>query len=239
MLKPDDTMGAVQALDAFLANPANARWAAMAPFQDGSVAFVCAAVDRDIAAGYEIAPTPQRMFAALELTPPENARVILLGQDPYPTPGHANGLAFSYAGGGQLPRSLVNIFRELGDDLGLKPPRDGDLTRWAKQGVLLLNAALTVRAGTGEAGSHLGLGWQKITDALLVRLLTEDVRRVLILWGSAAQKKALFVDPAKHFVIASAHPSPLSAARGFFGSKPFSRCNAWLEDQGLAPIDWR
>jgi uracil-DNA glycosylase len=150
---------AAAALNAFIADPRHAGWSAMAPFRDGSIARVCAAVDRDIAAGHIIAPAPDRIFAALALTPPDAVKVVLLGQDPYPTRGHANGLAFSYLGPGPLPRSLGNIYKELVTDLGVVLPRDGDLTRWAKQGVLLLNTALTVRAGAGQAGSHLALGF--------------------------------------------------------------------------------
>ncbi len=229
---------AAAALAAFVAAPANAGWSAMAPFRDGSIARVCAAVDHDIAAGHVIAPSPDRIFAALALTPPDAVKVVLLGQDPYPTRGHANGLAFSYAGPGQLPRSLGNIHKELVADLGVAPPRDGDLTRWARQGVLLLNTALTVREGPGQAGSHLGLGWQEATDGLLAELLAADIKRSLFLWGASAQRKSFLGDPRKHLVITSAHPSPLSARRGFFGSRPFSRANAWLVQQGLDGINW-
>lgn len=229
---------ATSALAAFIADPAHAGWAAMAPFRDGSVARVCARVDSDMAAGHAIAPVPERIFAALALTPPEAARVVLLGQDPYPTRGHANGLAFSYVGPGPLPRSLGNIYKELAADLGVSPPRDGDLTRWARQGVLLLNAALTVREGAGQAGSHLALGWQEVTDALLAELLAQPQKRVLILWGSSAQKKSILGQSRKHLLVTSSHPSPLSARRGFFGSRPFSRANAWLAHEGLAPVKW-
>lgn len=225
-------------LAAFLAQPGNSGWAAMAPFRDGSVARVCAAVDAQIAAGHMIAPAPDRIFAALALTPPEAVKVVLLGQDPYPTPGHANGLAFSYVGPGPLPRSLGNIYKELAADLDVPMPHSGDLTGWARQGVLLLNSALTVRAGTGQAGSHLGLGWQEITDALLRELLSADTKRALFLWGNSALKKAVYAQEKRHFTITSAHPSPLSARRGFFGSRPFSRANGWLAGQGIAPIAW-
>lgn len=226
------------ALAAFIAAPANAGWSAMAPFRDGSIARVCAAVDRDIQSGQAIAPAPDRIFAALAQTPPEAAKVVLLGQDPYPTGGHANGLAFSYVGSGPLPRSLGNIFKELAADLGVSPPRDGDLTRWARQGVLLLNTALTVREGVGQAGSHLALGWQDVTERLLAELLAQPQKRVLILWGTSAEKRTHLGDPRWHTSITSSHPSPLSARRGFFGSRPFSRANAWLVEQGLKPVNW-
>jgi uracil-DNA glycosylase len=229
---------ATAALAAFIADTANAGWSAMAPFRDGSIARVCAAVDRDIATGQTIAPSPDRIFAALALTPPDVVKVVVLGQDPYPTHGHANGLAFSYVGPGPLPRSLGNIYKELAADLGVTPPRDGDLTRWAKQGVLLLNTALTVREGAGQAGSHLALGWQEVTDALLQELLAADIKRTLFLWGTSAQKKSIFGHSRLHYSITSSHPSPLSARRGFFGSRPFSRANAWLVEQGLSPVDW-
>lgn len=229
---------ATSALATFIAALANAGWSAMAPFRDGSIARVCAAVDRDMDAGQTIAPTPDRIFAALALTPPEAVKVVLLGQDPYPTRGHANGLAFSYIGPGPLPRSLGNIYKELAADLGVAPPRDGDLTRWARQGVLLLNTALTVREGAGQAGSHLALGWQDVTDALLAELLAQPQKRILILWGASAEKRTHLGDPRWHTSITSSHPSPLSARRGFFGSRPFSRANAWLVGQGLTPVDW-
>lgn len=232
----------VAALGAFLADPAHGGWAAMTPFADGRLARISAALDDEVARGIAVAPSPGRLFAALMAAPPEAIKVVILGQDPYPTPGHANGLAFSYLGPPPLPRSLGNIHKELAADLGVDiasmPVRDGDLSPWARQGVLLLNTALSVRAGAGGAGSHLALGWQEVTDALLRDLLARPEKRVLILWGASAQKKGLLADPGKHFVIASAHPSPLSARRGFFGSRPFSRANAWLQSRGLAPIAW-
>jgi uracil-DNA glycosylase len=233
-----EVSSATAALAAFIADPRHAGWSAMAPFCDGSIARVCAAVDRDIAAGHIIAPAPDLIFAALALTPPEVVKVVILGQDPYPTRGHANGLAFSYAGPGPLPRSLGNIHKELAADLGVMPPRDGDLTRWARQGVLLLNTALTVREGAGHAGSHLAFGWQEVTERLLAELLAQPLKRILILWGASAEKRTHLGDPRWHTSITSSHPSPLSARRGFFGSKPFSRANAWLVEQGLSPVDW-
>lgn len=178
-------------------------------------------------------PGPERVFAALEMTPPEALRVVILGQDPYPTPGHAMGLAFGVAPGVALPRSLGNIYREMRDDLGACPA-DGDLSGWARQGVLLLNTSLSV--APGAAGSHARLGW----EALVAEVLAEAARRpaAWVLWGAAAARHAALADPARDLVVTSAHPSPLSARRGFFGSRPFSRVNAWLEARGAAPIDW-
>ncbi|MCR9126146.1 MAG: uracil-DNA glycosylase [Rhodobacteraceae bacterium] len=179
-------------------------------------------------------PAPDQVLAALALCPPDRVRVIVLGQDPYPTPGHAHGLAFSADPGVvPLPRSLTNIYRELRDDLGAAPP-DADLRFWARQGVLLLNTILTVPAG--QPLGHAGLGWQRLTDEVLDRL--SDRPRAYLLWGATARKAARNVDRAGNLVIETAHPSPLSARRGFFGSKPFSRINGWLQAQGHAGINW-
>ena len=172
------------------------------------------------------------------MTPLDTVRVVILGQDPYPTPGHANGLAFSYVGPPPLPRSLVNIHRERSDDLGLAAPIDGDLTPWAKQGVLLLNTALTVREGASKAGSHLLLGWGAVTDAIIAAVSRERTHAAFILWGNPAQAKRALIDESRHLVLASAHPSPLSARRGFFGSKPFSKANDWLAAKGQQAIAW-
>lgn len=230
--------GFCAALDAFLASPASKSWRHLSVFADGGAARTCAAVDRETAAGHIVAPAPERLLAALALTPLDQVRVVILGQDPYPTPGHANGLAFSYAGPRPLPRSLVNIYRELGDDLGDAAMRDGDLSGWARQGVLLLNTALTVREGATLAGSHLKLGWREVTDAILSAVSRTRPHVVFMLWGAPAQARRALIDETRHLVIASPHPSPLSARRGFFGSKPFSRANAWLAAKGEAPIRW-
>ena len=171
-------------------------------------------------------------FAALERTRPDDAKVVILGQDPYPTKGHANGLAFSVAPDVALPRSLKNIFRELEDDIGTAPST-GDLSHWADQGVLLLNTALT--APEGDAGGHAKLGWAELTEQVLRRL--DDTPRAFLLWGNHAQKLGAQLSE-HHLKIETAHPSPLSARRGFFGSRPFSRVNIWLEAQGHAPIQW-
>lgn len=181
----------------------------------------------------EILPPETQRFAALAHTQPEAARVVILGQDPYPTPGHANGLAFSVTPGTPLPKSLKNIYRELEDDLGAAPA-DGDLSFWADQGVLLLNTALSVPAG--QAGGHSKLGWTPLTEQILARL--SDRPRAFLLWGNHAQSMRRHVTGAGHLFIETPHPSPLSAYRGFFGSRPFSRVNAWLEARGEPPIRW-
>ncbi len=179
-------------------------------------------------------PDPARVFAALELTQPEAVRVVILGQDPYPTPGHAHGLAFSVEPHvTPLPRSLVNLFRELRCDLG-RPRASGDLRDWARQGVLLLNTALTVPEG--EAGGHRGIGWERLTAQVLGRVSRRPT--AFVLWGKRAQDAAKGIPEDGHLMIRSAHPSPLSAGRGFFGSRPFGRVDAWLVARGERPIDW-
>ena len=187
---------------------------------------------RDLIAADDLPPADQR-FAALERIGPDRVRVIILGQDPYPTPGHANGLAFSVSAGTPLPRSLTNIFRELAEDVGGAPP-DGDLSGWADQGVLLLNTALSTPPG--QAGGHARLGWHRLTEQVLGRL--SDRPRAAILWGNHARRYAAHLGGGPHLIVESAHPSPLSARRGFFGSRPFSRVNEWLAARGEAPIDW-
>ncbi len=227
------------ALAAFLAGDEARGWRDLGVFAPGAQADrACSAVDAERATGHVIAPAPERLFAALALTPLDTVRVVILGQDPYPTPGHANGLAFSYVGPPPLPRSLVNIYHERSDDLGAAAPADGDLTPWARQGVLLLNTALTVREGAAKAGSHLQLGWSAVTDAVITAVSRKQPHVVFVLWGKPAQTRRGLIDESRHLVLASAHPSPLSARRGFFGSKPFSQANAWLADKGEAPIRW-
>jgi uracil-DNA glycosylase len=230
--------GYAAALAAFLASSGSHGWRVLSVFRDGTVARACCAADAECATGHVVAPAPGKVFAALAATPFDGVRVVILGQDPYPTPGHANGLAFSYVGPAPLPRSLVNIQRELGDDLGVAIAATGDLTRWAKQGVLLLNTALTVREGASKAGSHLALGWGQVTDAIITAVSGTRPHVVFMLWGNPAQTRRALVDDMRHLVIASAHPSPLSARRGFFGSKPFSRANAWLVERGERAVDW-
>ena len=189
------------------------------------------------AAGKRVFPKGGDYFRALDLTPPDKVRVVILGQDPYHGEGQAHGLSFSVRPGVRIPPSLVNIYKELESDLGIPPARHGFLEHWAKQGVLLLNAVLTVQMGM--AASHQGKGWELFTDAVIraVNALPQPV--VFILWGAYAQKKAAFVDTSRHLVIKSPHPSPLSAHNGFFGSRPFSRANAFLVSKGYPPIDWR
>ena len=181
-----------------------------------------------------VLPPEHQRFAALALTPPERVRLVILGQDPYPTAGHAHGLAFSVAPDVRpLPRSLSNIFKELKDDLCVMP-RNGDLRAWACQGVLLLNSCLTV--SQGRPGSHARLGWQILTQDVLARVSQRPT--AFLLWGAHAQGLKPFIRPGAHLIIESAHPSPLSARRGFFGSRPFSRVNDWLTARGETPIDW-
>lgn len=185
---------------------------------------------------FKIYPPGSDIFAAFNYTPFQKVKVVILGQDPYHGPGQANGLCFSVQDGIRQPPSLQNIFKELKDDLGISIPVSGNLEKWAHQGVLLLNATLTVRAS--QAGSHQGKGWESFTDATISKLSNERQNLVFILWGKYAQAKELIIDPFKHHIIKSAHPSPFSADRGFFGSKPFSKTNSYLKQHGLPEIDW-
>lgn len=186
---------------------------------------------------HTVYPAPEDVFAALHLTPYASVKVLILGQDPYHGPGQAHGLCFSVRPGVPAPPSLQNVFTELQTDLGIEPPGHGCLEAWARQGVLLLNATLTVRAG--QAASHQGRGWETFTDAVIRAVDAKPERVVFILWGASARRKRALVDTARHVVIESAHPSPLSARNGFFGSRPFSRANAALVEAGREPVDWR
>lgn len=188
------------------------------------------------AKGRRIYPPGGRIFAALEATPFERVKVVILGQDPYHGPGQAHGLCFSVLPGVPPPPSLMNIFAEISDDLGISPPDHGCLLPWAGQGVLLLNAVLTVQAG--QAGSHQGKGWEGFTDAIVEALAAEREGLVFLLWGSYAQAKAKCVDTRRHCVLKAPHPSPLSAHRGFLGCGHFGKTNRWLAGRGQAPIDW-
>lgn len=189
------------------------------------------------AAGKHIFPSGPEYFRALDLTPLDQVKVVILGQDPYHGAGQAHGLCFSVKPGVRIPPSLVNIYKEMRSDLGIEPAGHGFLEHWARQGVLLLNSVLTVEEG--RAAAHKGQGWERFTDAV-IRVVNEECPSVVfILWGSYAQKKASFVDETKHLVLRSPHPSPLSAHAGFFGSAPFSKANAFLEARGMTPIDWR
>lgn len=185
----------------------------------------------------KIYPPEAAIFRAFQLTPFEDVKVVILGQDPYHGEGQANGLSFSVNRGQALPPSLRNIYQELEADLNIKTPVHGDLTAWAKEGVLLLNSVLTVEAG--KANSHRGKGWELLTDQVIEALNEREERIVYILWGNAAKKKGRLIDTQRHATVSSVHPSPLSAYRGFFGSKPFSKANQLLQASGQKPIDWR
>jgi uracil-DNA glycosylase len=185
---------------------------------------------------YTVYPPKDEVYTAFRLAPFDDVRVFLLGQDPYPGPNQAHGLCFSVKPGVPLPGSLRNIFRELKDDLGIPPAKNGYLVKWAEQGMLMLNAVLTVRAG--KPNSHKGKGWEEFTDAAIRAVGERDDPAVFVLWGAYAQKKIKLIDTDRHVIIQSAHPSPLSAANGFFGSRPFSKINAALKKHGYPPIDW-
>lgn len=184
-----------------------------------------------------IFPPSNEVFSAFELTPLADVKVVILGQDPYHNVGQAHGLCFSVKPDVEIPPSLVNIYKELHDDLGCYIPNNGYLVKWAKQGVLMLNTVLTVRAH--QANSHRGIGWEEFTNAAIRVLNEQDRPIVFILWGSPAQRKKEMLNNPKHLILEAPHPSPLSAYRGFFGSKPFSQTNAFLEKNGLTPIDWQ
>lgn len=187
-------------------------------------------------AGKRIFPAGANWFRALDLTPLDQVKVVILGQDPYHGPGQAHGLCFSVPEGVRPPPSLVNIYKELASDLGIRPPAHGFLEHWAGQGVLLLNSVLTVEMG--QAASHRDRGWERFTDAVIRLVNAKPDPVVFLLWGSYAQKKAAFVEAGRHLVLKAPHPSPLSAHSGFLGCQHFSRTNAFLESHGLTPIDW-
>ena len=186
--------------------------------------------------GKTVYPAAKNIFNAFDLCPFDNVKVVIIGQDPYHEPGQAHGLCFSVESGVDLPPSLVNIYKEIESDIGRKSITNGDLTAWAKQGVLLLNATLTVRAHV--AASHSGMGWETFTDAVIKNLAQHRKNIVYMLWGSFAQKKAEFVNGNENLILKSAHPSPLSAYRGFFGNHHFLRANEYLIAHGQSPIDW-
>jgi uracil-DNA glycosylase len=186
---------------------------------------------------HTVYPSEEDLFSAFRLTPYDEVKVLLLGQDPYHGPGQAHGLAFSVKPGVKPPPSLANIFKELQSDLGVPKPKDGSLIPWAKQGVLLLNAVLTVREG--EPNAHEGHGWETFTDAVIRKVSDKSEPVVFMLWGSYARKKEKLIDPTRHVILKGPHPSPLSAKRGFFGSRPFSRTNEALVARGRELIDWR
>ncbi len=188
-------------------------------------------------AGKRIFPKGSEYFRALDLTPLDKVRIVILGQDPYHGAGQAHGLCFSVQPGVRTPPSLVNIYKELESDLGIVPPRHGFLESWARQGVLLLNSVLTVEEA--RAASHQGKGWERFTDSVIRAVNDQCSSVVFMLWGAYAQKKAAFVDTARHLVLKAPHPSPLSAHSGFLGCRHFSKANAYLRERGLEPIDWQ
>ena len=187
--------------------------------------------------GKTIYPPGSLIFNAFNTTPFTNVKVVLLGQDPYHGPNQAHGLCFSVQNGVPPPPSLVNIFKELHEDIGVKIPNHGNLTHWAEQGVFLLNASLTVRAG--EPMSHAKIGWATFTDTVIKKISENEKHVVFLLWGKFAQEKRVLIDESKHLILRAAHPSPLSAFAGFFGCKHFSKTNAWLMSKGIDPIDWQ
>jgi uracil-DNA glycosylase len=220
--------------DALAAFRASASpWLALPFFTDGQADAVAARVDARIAAGARVLPAPDRIFHALAETPLRDVQAVILGQDPYPTPGDANGLAFSFVGSGRLPASLKAILAEAGSDSAA----GGDLSAWARQGVLLLNSALTVEAG--KAGAHLRYGWAALTDQAVSAVSARSEPAVFLLWGTQARARAALIDASRHGVFESGHPSPLNRARDFPGSDPFGRANRWLVEHGRRPIDWR
>ena len=202
------------------------------PYMAELKSFLCS----EKANGKRIFPKGCDWFRALDLTPPDKVRVVILGQDPYHGLGQAHGLCFSVPSGTDPPPSLKNIYKELESDVGIRPASHGFLEHWAKQGVLLLNSVLTVEMG--RPASHRDRGWEQFTDAIIREVNASETPVVFMLWGSYAQKKAAFVDTLKHLVLKAPHPSPLSAHSGFFGCKHFSKANAFLESRGLPPIDW-
>ncbi len=185
---------------------------------------------------HQVFPPGNQIFNAFDLFFFDSVRVVIIGQDPYHNPGQAHGLCFSVTDGTPHPPSLVNIFKELNRDLEIPIPLSGNLERWARQGVLLLNAILTVRAH--QALSHQNRGWERFTDAVIALLNSERDDLVFMLWGAYAQNKGTAIDPSRHLVLKTVHPSPLSASRGFFGSSHFSRCNSWLQSKGMEAIRW-
>ena len=206
-------------------------------FSSGYMAELKRFLKSEYDAGKQIFPKGSEYFRALDLTPLDRVKVVILGQDPYHGDGQAHGLCFSVQPGVRVPPSLVNIYKEIEADLGIAPPRHGFLEHWAEQGVLLLNSVLTVERGL--AASHQGRGWERFTDAVIAKINALDHPVVFMLWGSYALKKASFVDRGRHLVLTAPHPSPLSAHRGFLGCGHFSKANAFLKKHGMAPVDWR
>jgi uracil-DNA glycosylase len=204
-----------------------------APYMRDLAAFLAA----EAKAGKTLYPARENIFRALEATPFSDVKLVIIGQDPYHGPGQAHGLSFSVQPGVDVPRSLSNIYEELAQDLGVIHPGHGHLEGWARQGVLLLNAVLTVEAG--KAGAHQNRGWERFTDRIIAELNRAHDGLVFILWGGYAQKKGAGIDRARHLVLEGPHPSPLSAYRGFFGCRHFSKANAYLESRGKTPVNWQ
>jgi uracil-DNA glycosylase len=226
-----------EALAAWMSGGKPGDWQDLPFFRDGRAEWVISRVDAAAGAGAQVLPEPTQVFQALRLTPLIDVKVVILGQDPYPTPGDAHGLAFSYRGNRRLPASLRTILSEMADDLSVPMPEAGDLGNWARQGVLLLNTSLTVEAG--RAGAHLAYGWSELVDEAIRAVSEQRIAVVFLLWGGPARRRAALVDTHRHLVIESGHPSPLNRLRDFKGTRPFSRANAWLVERGLAPVDWR
>jgi uracil-DNA glycosylase len=236
--RPGSETGPVaRALEAFRADPASEDWRRLPFFAEGFAHAVTARVDARIAEGATVFPPPAGIFTALTLTPLDKVRAVILGQDPYPSPGDAHGLAFSYRGARRLPPSLKTIFAELSEDLGVPKPVSGDISAWTRAGVLLLNTALTVEAGA--AGAHLAFGWSALADEVLAAVSAQRPAVAFLLWGGPARRRAVLIDRHKHLVLESGHPSPLNRLNDFRGTRPFSRANAWLRERGMEPIDWR
>lgn len=210
--------------------------ALMSEFEKPYFAALAHRVREEYSSPVAIYPPASQIFAAFDASPVADTKVVIIGQDPYHGPGQANGLCFSVAPGVANPPSLQNIFKEIASDLGKPSPPNGDLTRWAQQGVLLLNTTLTVRAH--QPKSHAGLGWELFTDAAVHYIAEHRENVVFMLWGSDAIRKGAFIDRNRHLVLTAPHPSPLSAYRGFFGCRHFSKANAYLEAHGIAPIEW-
>jgi len=204
-----------------------------APYMQALMQFL----QQEMTQGKAIYPAQENWFHALETTPLEQVKVVIIGQDPYHQPGQAHGLSFSVRPGIKTPPSLVNIYKELKSDLAIAPANHGYLESWAQQGVLLLNAVLTVE--DSQAAAHQGKGWEHFTDRVIATVNEQCENVVFLLWGSYAQKKGAVIDPVKHLILESAHPSPLAAYRGFFGCKHFSQTNEYLTDNGRSPIDWQ
>lgn len=205
-------------------------------FQSPSFATLKKFLVSEISSKKQIFPPPSQIFSAFNATPFNKVKVVILGQDPYHREGQAHGLSFSVPEGVEIPPSLKNIYKELQNDLGIPIPRTGNLEKWAREGVLLLNATLTVRAHS--AGSHQNQGWEAFTDQAIHALAEQKEHLVFLLWGAYAQKKGAFIDPKKHLILNAPHPSPLSASRGFFGCKHFSKTNEYLKEHGKTPIHW-